>query len=703
MVSLARLRTPLLVMLLALAGTLSTASAQMVGEHDLRMPDHLTGFWKKWWDAKENGDTDEMNEIVRGNREGAEEALDLILDDLSQQEVEVLHHEARTLAWTLDDVTRNERYISRVRLVLEMPMKDRVRRYRARRNLWDAIDLENDAKERRAVESWIAAERAYNAVQEEFESLGDYEQAMLCLSRCEQIEKSRDRPWERSQYLKQVVAMGEKLPFRESLVSEAQQALDALKSMGVDPDAPKPESLKDEEEEAGVSGGFGLEAFAEGSEWQEFPLEREAPKKGISGVALPTVYPDDQFQLWPMTWINGEGPDKFDIWRTYHLAPWGKQWTLTRPGMFEFGLDSDSDGEVDVEFSTSNTPSRIEVPGPDGQTLPLMVCTLADRELMFGVETNYAPNAEGTRLRFWIASWMEGKVLGDVWKLYDLNMDGTYGAPLENFDDIRTWYDQDGNVSFWEPDGVLVGRSKKAAPLSAIMELDDGFFRVRPAPDGTSVSVREMDVATGHVKVDYDIGKAPDFLLARAVDEEFQGVIFDILPSRRGGTVELPAGEYQICLGTVSTGKKTSKDLVRIYTGKSEPFKVLAGVTTSLEFGAPYTLTFKTSREGDESVLNPLSIRVFGRGGEEYAMFFDDPLQPDVSVRDQKGTSVVKGDTLLRTGIEQWQNGGADIDKILWFPHEYRIDTPRGSTFEFKLEQKKHSLLGGPFESDWIQ
>lgn len=680
------------------------AVAQEDEPYDFKMPDNLKPFWDSYFEAKESGDRDAMDKVVRGNRERADECLEIILDDLSKQDIEGLHHEARTLAWTLDDVVRSERYITRVRLVLDMELKDRARRYKARRAWWDAIDLEDLAKQGRTFEAWEAALQAYLAAYEEFEQLGDYELAVMCMSRCEQVEKQRDRPYERAVFLAKVIELGEKLPYRESIVGESQQALDALIGSGIDPSQPKPADLAKKDADLPTGGGRGLDAFAEGAEAETFEFERAAPKKGITGVSLPSIWPVDQYQLWPKTYISEDGPDKFDFQRAVYLAPWGRQWTITRSAMFEFGLDTDGDGEVEVTFSASPSPSRIEVPAPDGgEPYPLMVAVLSETELMYGVETNYAPTQSGARLRFWLASYMEGKALGSPWKMYDLNMDGKFGPLVENFDDLITPFTPTDHVSYWEPDGVLIGRAKKATPLSSVMPIGKDFYRCTPTPDGTSVTLQKMHLSTGTVKVDIDTGKPPDFLLAREVDGKLEGAIFDILPDRKGGEVTLPAGKYQIVLGALSTGKRTSQDMVRIYTGTSEPFTVNAGVTTDLNLGAPYSMTFKTRKNGSEVELDGRTIRVFGRGGEEYAMFFDEALQPDVSVQDGNGRSVVKGDTMRLNGIEQWQNNTTDRDNVLWFPMEYGIEVPKGSTYKFKLKQKKHALLGGPFESDWIQ
>jgi hypothetical protein len=689
---------------LALGGTVQRLDAQSGDGHDFNMPDDLLKFWDAYSEAKEKSDTDEMEAAVRGDLDAAEQCLDLLIDDVSKREIEALHHELRELAWTLDDVTRSERYISRVRLVLELEVADRAARAKAIQNWWDAVDLEQVAREAATIEAWTAVILAYTDVQDEFLEVGDYESAFKCASRLEQIEQTRNRPWERSRYLASVVALGEKLEFREPLIQEARVALESLAGQGIDPLKEKPKDLEKADADIGTIGGRGLDSFDNDSEELSFPLKLKVAKKGITGVSLPTIYPPEQYQLWPRTYIAGDGPADFDMQRSTYLDPFGARWALSRSAIAEFGLDVNRDGEVDVIFSPSSTPSKIEVPAPDGgEPFSLMVATMSDRENMFGIEANYAPVQSGARLRFWIASWREAKVLGSTWKFYDLNISGKYGDFVQNWDDLCTIYDDDDSISFWEPDGVLVGKGKKAIPLSTVLPVRDDFYRVWMDSSGENIKLRKLNLMLGKLKLDMDYGVAPSHLLVREVGGKLDGAYFDVLPSRRGGVVTLPAGEYQVVQGSLRTGKRTSMDMVRIYTGKSEPFKVNAGATTTLELGAPYSMTFTTRKEGKETVVETQSLRIFGRGGEEYAMFFDDPLQPSVEMRDSSGRKVGKAQTMRRTGIEEWQTKNNERDNVLWFPAEHRVEVPNGATYEFRLTQKEHSLLGGPLQSDWIK
>ena len=68
-------------------------------------------------------------------------------------------------------------------------------------------ELEELAQKERVFDAWETALRTYLDAYEEFLDIGDKELALFCLSRAEQIERQRERPWERARFLQQVVAL----------------------------------------------------------------------------------------------------------------------------------------------------------------------------------------------------------------------------------------------------------------------------------------------------------------------------------------------------------------------------------------------------------------------------------------------------------------------------------------------------------------
>src|SRR5262245_32638060 len=75
---------------------------------------------------------------------------------------------------------------------------------------------------------------------------------------------------------------------------------------------PLPASAQDQDAPAPAAPGRRLDSYAEGSADEVFPLELDAPKKGLPPVTLPTFAPLEQDYLWPTTFLEGNGPSTFD-------------------------------------------------------------------------------------------------------------------------------------------------------------------------------------------------------------------------------------------------------------------------------------------------------------------------------------------------------------------------------------------------------
>jgi len=684
-------------LLVALA-VLCLAGRSPAQEAGIEVPEELSSFWAKWVEAKKSPDDGPMDKVVRQSPEDAEYLLNLLIDDVSRQEAVGLFHELRLLAWSMDRVERNERYISRVRFVRELSIGDRKRRAGALGLYSAAIDAEEVAKKMRTDSEWQNTIGAYEKARESFARLNDIEYVVFCLVRCGEIEHKRGLKWEESQYLQQIIDTAGKLPFEEPALGIAQQNLAILVAAGVDPDGPRPKDAPSGGADD-ARGGIGMKAFAQGSEQETFRFKRATHKKGISGVEMPSFYSTEQYFLWPVTWVEEQGPSDFDYQRT-HYKPDGNLWSLSRDGMETFLIDVDSDGEPELRFSASSTPSRIEIDAPDGGVpYVFQIATMSQREPIFDIEANYAPTSEGARLRFYAAYWYESKVLGSLWKIYDADMDGSLGTSYVWSVDQYTDLDPEKD-SWWTTDAVQIGRSKKAIPWSSVLPVGDDFYRAWVDFPKNEIKLRKLKIATGEVQLDIDIKVMPKILVVRAVDELLKEAYFDIVPARKGRAVTLPVGTYQFAFGRISKGKKTNMDQVRMYIGDTKTFEVREGETTRLEMGAPYRLVFKTKQHADGTQLDARSLRIYGRGGEEYAMLFDEPLRPTLYVQDLAGRKVGKPRDLRQAGIGEWEND--EIGNVLWFPLDEVVEVPKGERYKLRLTQKAHGLLGGPLESDWI-
>lgn len=665
-----------------------------------RMPEDVLPFWNQYYPAKLADDEPEMDKSVRLHPGLAEKALDLLIDDVSLKDDYELHDELRTLAWSMDRAQGQTRFIERVRFVLDLDFGARRQRRLAVGEFYDGMDLLNEAAEERSESAWTATRNQLDASRKNFERLGDVEWTILCLRQLCEVEVHLGRPWERGQHLKGIVLQAKELAYRDIQAEWAEVELAKLLASGIDPDAPKPEVVT-----AGAGGespdrgaGRGLTSYAPDSTELVFELEQEISKKGIGSVGLPTFNPVDQFLLWPHTFVKEDGPTEFDALRPLKLQPFGATLMITRDGT-KFGIDSNGDGEADVVFSPSTNPRRVDIPSPDGDEIfPLLICIPGDREQMFGMQLNYSPQPSGARLRFGLAFSMEAKVLGTVWKLYDSNLTGRYGDPMEFWDDRLTDYDEEAETQYFDLDSVLIGKAKKAVPWSSILPVGDGFYRAQVSEDGKQLKLREMHLQTGFVKLDAKTAVAPEYVVIREVGK-LEGAFFDVAPKRRGGVVEVPVGTYQFDSGRLAKGKKTSMKQVRMIRGHAGTFEVRQGETHVLELGAPYRLRTPTLRaEAEGMAVVGHEIRVWGRGGEEYRYFFDDVLQPTVEARTAEGKKLGKPERMRIAGVDDWQTGKS---YTIWFPLDLLIEVKGGAKVQVRMTQKSHPLLGGPFESDW--
>jgi hypothetical protein len=693
----------LLRLTLLLVGTAwPAASAQ---DDPYAMPDDLQPFWGKYYQAKLADDEAEMDRSVRTYREQAEMSLDVLLDDVSLRDRPELPGELRALAWSLDRVSGQTRYIERVRFVLDLPVKDRRVRREAMLEMNQAFEVINTARFERSEEGWERAEAAFGPVLRRFEELGDHENVVLCLRQLAETRRARGHRWDEARYLERLLAAAQQLAYKEVIAEEARGQLDQLLAQGIDPRGERPpDDAVPPADGAGGQGGAdggtgsgpgrGLTSYKAGSEEQDFELEPVAAKKGVSNMTLPSFAPPEQYLVWDQAYLGGSGPEEFrGIWAA-EFMPFGAPIQIARDGL-TFTLDTDNDGEPDVEFTPTSTPQLVELPSGDGtRTYPLMICVPSDRESMFGLDVNFSLQPEVARLRFNVGGWMEGEVLGETWRFLDTNLTGRWGDQVEHWGDGLTRHSEELKHIWFDVDALQIGRGKATVPFSPVLPVGDAFYRAETTPEGTRLTLRELDLETGAIQLDIDTAVRPTHVLVREVGT-LEGAIFNVVPAKKGGTVAVPAGTYVFAGGRIEQGKKTSMKQARMYQGRSEPFEVGPGQTHVLALGAPYTLEAETRTEDEQTILVGRSLRVFGRGGEEYAMLYDDALQPEVEAHTQSGKKVLKGERMRQADISAWQ---ADASSM-WFPMDMPIEMPKGETLVLRLMQKSHVLLGGPFES----
>lgn len=693
--------------LMLVAAMLLAWTQQPAAVQDL--PDEVKPFWDAYYAAKQLDDEPAMDKAVQRYRLLSERTLGILLDDYCQHAVPSLPDELRTLAWTMDRVGRSERFITRVRVVLELDAAGRKERYSLFQREYANERALDEALQDPKGEAYARVITEFTRIADGLEKLNEPEMAFIALMNAASVELRRNQLWERAVLIKRAVGLVQDMPFKQYEWDEAIDELKRLKSQGYDPDKPKGEGPA----ASGASGGGAagtpapaaeskdkLEAYAPGSTELVVKLQVEGNKKGLSGFVLPTFYPPDNYFLWPLSFLDGNGPAMFDTQRSVHIETAGKTWNLFREGT-KFSLDSDGDGKPDITFTPSNNPELVEVPLPGNRSYPLMVCVPSDREQQYGMELNYEPQSASARIRFLPGGGLRGEVMGESWLVVDNNISGTFGDLKDEWGDGFTPTTSEEQAFSRDPDAIIVGKNKLAVPWSSVLPLADGFYRANLKEDGSELTLRKLQLETGLVKLDCTTKVMPSHVLIEEVSGALPGAILNVVPAKKGGTVTVPAGEWRFVMGRLESGSKTTMQHARIYRGRAQPFTVKAGETVSMPFGAPYQLRLRPGSddvkltEEDDTALFFWSMRVFGRGGEEYAQIFDEPLQPEVEVLGADGKKVGKPHKTGVADIEAWQAQG---DKVLYFPPPLMLTLPKGGKYTFRLSQSKsHGLLGGPF------
>jgi hypothetical protein len=695
-------------MLAAVAVPSAAAQEEQPVVRDL--PENLQPFWKEYWPAKQADDEEAMDKAVRLHRQEADWTLNLLLDDWCGRPVDALPDELRTLAWSLDRVDRGTRFIERVRFVLDLEPAQRLQRLSVMNDMYLAEEDFDGALTSTGDEAWARVADQFGSCAASFEKLGDLEFAVRALNNVADVELRRNRQWERAVALQHMVELAGRLPFKDAAAEGAVTELERLRALGFDPSQPKPDPSAmpvggDAAPAADANGGGPgrtLDSFAAGAGPVTVRLAPDAPKKGLAPVVLPGFFPLENHFLWTYSWLEGDGPTAFDTQRSVFFAPGGKRWQLLREG-FEFFIDADGDGQGDATISPSSTPQRIEVPLGDGRTWPVMACLPGDQEQQFGMELNYAPTPTTARVRFNIAGGMRGEVLGESWLVLDSNMTGTYGDLVDQWGDGFTATTPELETWWHDPDAVQVGKGKVALPFSSVMPVGGAFYRASITPDGAELTLRKLDLATGQVKLDCATKVPPTHVLIEEVGGSLPAAILNVVPAKKGGSVTVPAGSWRLAMARLESGTKTGLQQVRVYRGRSQAFSVEPGKTTTLALGAPYQLRFRPAggdirTEEGETTITFGSLRVFGRGGEEYAQCFDESLQPEVEILGADGKKLVKGYKTLRADLELWTTAG---ERCLYVPAPIRVSELKDTAkLEFRLAQKSHGLLGGPFASE---
>jgi hypothetical protein len=389
--------------------------------------------------------------------------------------------------------------------------------------------------------------------------------------------------------------------------------------------------------------------------------------------------------FWRQFDFNDDG-SAHPIGAIWPVTPFGHKFQVIRDGSKGL-LDIDEDGTGDIECKIIDGKlNPVEITsgqGKETQHYSLFLATIGQSQQFMGLDANYS--AMGV---YRPASYVESELMGEKLLLID-NCSGVIGDPKEEQDGVLRGY-----PSFWDLDAIVVGKAKRAVPFSDFVYVEDKLVRLKvTGQHAHEVRARELDVESGMVQLEWEGPTLPISLVIAEVNE-FRGGFFDVAGK---DPVRVPVGTYEVAIGKIETGKKTSTKQAWIFKGRSKKFEVKAGETYVLQMGGPYELEFNTKDSGKEFTVLGKSILVYDRAGALLGRIWDELLECEVSVR-VGDSMLVKNKEMRRIDSAKFLEEGQGA---AWFPDDFTVEKPESAACEAQLYLKKHKLLGGEFTSSW--
>jgi hypothetical protein len=168
-------------------------------------------------------------------------------------------------------------------------------------------------------------------------------------------------------------------------------------------------------------------------------------------------------------------------------------------------------------------------------------------------------------------------------------------------------YTQDG------ADAVAIGSSAYALPLLEVHRVGAALYRLKVAPDGSSLTATaEGPAKLGVVTTPIESG-AVDCLVV----SDGKQASFDL---KRDGAAGLPGGSYKLVYGLLGSAPQPPL-LMQPPSADATAYTIVPGKLNRLRIGPPLGVEFSATFNDDIVSVLP-SVRVVGAGGEMYKVDF---------------------------------------------------------------------------------
>lgn len=416
------------------------------------------------------------------------------------------------------------------------------------------------------------------------------------------------------------------------------------------------------------------------------------PVEELDAFERPYYGLDEIYQAWEVVGLGAEGS-------TASFAYVEDSPVVIRTGPSEAMIDEDGDGEGDVEIPLTGTIELVELRLGRGDALRpwAFLATIGEaRDRYQGFDCNLEPDMHQMSIYVAPAASIVGTVAGKEVRIFDDNMDGIYGSEPQYRVPFGTDPDGSGQGDF---DSILVEGEERARPWSRFLRIDDVWYELEMTGPTELRATPRGDVATATLELDYD-GASLDYLIVGNLGGRYEGAYFDLVPGGKRGTT-VPVGEYFLCTGKVSEGKRRQiRKAVIVPPQGQDGWRAGEGRETTVTLGEPFGLDFELRQDDTSATVVGKSVFVTGSAGETYERLWNCVLEPEVAIREE-GARRASEEEEMRVPSHQDDISEAGSFAVAWFPFDLTLPKEKeGETYEAQLIQRRHDLFG-KLESEW--
>lgn len=197
--------------------------------------------------------------------------------------------------------------------------------------------------------------------------------------------------------------------------------------------------------------------------------------------------------------------------------------------------------------------------------------------------------------------------------------------------------DQNGNGKFNDigEDAMIVGNSENAVLLSSTAYVGDELVSVDYLNNGNAIRFSKYQGETAEIDMSSAFNSKA-VLLSSVIVSSDGNHSFDV--GGFEGSIQVPAGEYQIASGIVGLGKQR----VRVLQGRAKSLTLKPGSSTQYQWGAPLKPEFDFARSGGEIQFAPDQVWFYGSAGEQYVGWTPIGKSPEFKIKNADTGAVLE-------------------------------------------------------------